>query len=224
MAEKDTKIQALILKSNLKVFSAGLELSEMYNADIDRLNAFWTSFQNLYINLYGSRLACIAAIEGHAPAAGCMLALSCDYRIMAASSDDNPKKAATIGLNESQFGIVAPPWLAQQMVDTVGRRRAELSLSLGTLYTAEQALAIGLVDEVVAKEDVLPKCREAATQWAAAVPQARVASKQLIRKERIGALLSKQKEDRDYFVDFISQDKVQKNLGAYLQMLKRSSK
>ena len=210
------------------IFSAGLDLTEMYNPDLDRLKAFWKSFQNLYFSLYGSRLATIAAIQGHAPAAGCMLCLSCDYRIMAASPGGDgadPKKAATIGLNESKFGIVAPPWLAQQMVDTVGRRQAELSLSLGTLYTAEQALEIGLVDAVVPKDAVQSKAVEEAAQWAAMVPQARVASKQLIRKQRIDALRSKQQEDIDYFVDFITQEKVQKNLGTYLEMLlkKRSS-
>jgi len=221
-AEDDPKIQALVLKSIYpQIFSAGLDLREMHNPDLDRLNAFWSSFQNLYFSLYGSRLACIAAIEGHAPAAGCMLALSCDYRIMAAT--DNPKKVATIGLNESKFGIVAPPWLAKQMVDTVGRRQAELSLSLGTLYTSEQAMEIGLVDAVVAREAVQAKAFEEAKKWAAMVPQARVASKELIRKERIDALRSNQKEDRDYFVGFITQEKVQENLGFYLDTLMKKS-
>ena len=96
-------------------------------------------------------------MEGHAPAAGCMLALSCDVRIMAAASGGGSGKngneiktptAPTIGLNESQLGIVAPPWLAQQYIDTIGCRRAEVALQLGTLYQPEQALEIGLVDHL----------------------------------------------------------------------------
>ena len=218
-AEQDPSIQALVLKSsNPKVFSAGLDLMELYPADGARLNEFWTAFQNLYMTLYGTRLACIAAIQGHAPAAGCGLALSCDYRIMSASS------GATIGLNESKFGLVAPPWLAQQMVDTVGRRQAELSLALGTLYSAEQALAIGLVDELVTKEDVPRKAEQEAVKWTAVVPQARVAGKSLLRVERIEALRSKQKDDRDYFVSFISQDNVQESLGVYLRTLAENRK
>ena len=221
-AEQDPSIQALILKSNNpKVFSAGLDLSELYKTNVDRLNEFWTAFQNVYITLYGSRLACIAAIQGHAPAAGCGLALSCDYRIMAESTTSS---SATIGLNESKFGLVAPPWLAQQMVDTVGRRQAELSLALGTLYSAEQALAIGLVDELVTKEDVPRKAEQEAVKWTAVVPQARVAGKSLLREERIEALRSKQKDDRDYFVSFISQDNVQESLGVYLRTLTENKK
>lgn len=206
------------------IFSAGLDLTEMYNPNRERLKAFWSSFQQLYFHLYGSRLACIAAIEGHAPAAGCMLALSCDYRIMASSQDTDSKKAATIGLNESKFGIVAPPFLAQQLIDTVGRRQAEMSMSLGILYTAEQAMKIGLVDKVVAKEDVKGEAINEAIKWASIVPQARVASKMLIRKERIDALRSKSQADIDNFVEFITQDKVQKNLSTYLEMLMKKNK
>ena len=45
-------------------------------------------------------------------------------------------------------GLVAPPWLSRMLVDTVGFRRAERMLQLGTLLEPEAALAAGLVDEV----------------------------------------------------------------------------
>ena len=104
----------------------------MYKPDSARLAAFWFAFQQVYLDLYGSRLACIAAVEGHAPAAGCMLSLACDYRIMSATDG---KHRPTTGLNESQFGIVAPPWLAEMMASTIGQRDAEKALALGTLYS-----------------------------------------------------------------------------------------
>ena len=114
--------------------------------------------------------------------------------------------------------------MAQQLVDTVGRRQAELSLSLGTLYSPEEALAIGLVDELVAKDDVQRQAQHEAVRWTTVISQARVASKQFLRNERIEALKSKQTEDRDYFVSFLSQHEVQERLGAYLQMLTRNKK
>ena len=58
--------------------------------------------QQLYIDLYSSRLATVAAVQGHAPAAGCFLAMACDYRIM---STGDGKKVPTIGLNETRLGI-----------------------------------------------------------------------------------------------------------------------
>ena len=54
----------------------------------------------------------------------------------------------TIGLNETLLGIVAPFWFKDTMLNTVGQRQTELALQLGTLFTAEQALSIGLVDKV----------------------------------------------------------------------------
>ena len=54
----------------------------------------------------------------------------------------------TIGLNETLLGIVAPFWFKDTMLNTVGQRQTELALQLGTLFTADQALGIGLVDKV----------------------------------------------------------------------------
>lgn len=107
--EANPKIQAVILSStNPKIFSAGLDITELVAPDKDRLLKFWNSLQQVYIDLYGSRLATVAAIQGHAPAAGCFLAMACDYRVMSAgdiNTDTNKKHVPTIGLNETQLGI-----------------------------------------------------------------------------------------------------------------------
>jgi Delta3-Delta2-enoyl-CoA isomerase len=217
-AEKEKNIQSLILQSNNpSIFSAGLDLTELHQPAPDRLRAFWSSFQQLYLDLYGSRLACIAAIEGHAPAAGCMLALSCDYRIMLSGT------SAKIGLNESQLGIAAPPWLAQQMVDTVGRRRAEMAMSLGLLYTAEEALEMELVDLVVEKDQVRERALQVAIQWRQIPAVARVANKMFIRKRRLDELLATRNDDLDSFCSFVTTGNVQRSLTAYLDMLAKKS-
>jgi 3,2-trans-enoyl-CoA isomerase len=193
----------------------------MHKPDMKRLVMFWSSFQDLYLDLYGSRLACIAAMQGHAPAAGCMLAMSCDYRIMAATTETH---RPTIGLNESKLGIVAPPWLGQQMVDTIGRRNAEISLALGTLYSPEEALKIGLVDLVVPQDQVEAKASEAALQWAKIPAQARVASKRMIRKDRLDRLKASRSQDVEHFANFVITEHVQDSLTAYLDMLAKKGK
>jgi Delta3-Delta2-enoyl-CoA isomerase len=229
-AESDPKIQALILTSSLSngIFSAGLELTELYQPDPVRLPEFWKSFQQLYLDLYGSRLSTIASIGGPAPAAGCMLALSCDYRIMI----DYPK--CSIGLNESQLGIVAPPWLAQQYIDTIGQRHAELALLLGTLFPPQRALQIGLVDELVEisskddDENSRNKVEEAAQQKAVEFiripPKARVAAKELTRGAQIVKLRDHRDEDNEFFCSFVTTDSVQRTLGSYLEMLAKRKK
>jgi 3,2-trans-enoyl-CoA isomerase len=232
-ARQDPDVEALVIaSSNPKVFSAGLDLNELYpqaaasdaassggeGSDASprrrhRLVQFWKSFQQLYLELYGCPLATVAAIEGHAVAGGCMVALSADYRVMA----DAP--GLTIGLNESKLGIVAPPWLGQQLVDTVGRRTAELGLALGTLWTPQQALDAKLVDRVVPHDEVREAARRAALEFVQIPASARATSKALIRQNRVDRLAANRQEDVDNFVSVITSDPTQRRLGAYLASL-----
>ena len=234
--------QAIILKSsNPNIFSAGLDLLELYqanNPDREKLVTFWRSFQQVFIDLYSTRLATIAAIQGHAPAGGCMLAMACDYRIMAgspantnasanANANANSKKAGTIGLNETQLGIAAPYWLADLMVNTIGLRQAEISLGLGLLYSPEKAFDLGLVDHVVAAsgddddDDFYEIALKEAIKWSKVPPFARYASKMWTRRDVVKKLEERREEDITSFCDFILNEDVQKNLGLYLQNLKR---
>lgn len=125
-----------------------------------QLAKFWASLQDLFLRLYTTRLASVAAIEGHSPAGGCLLALCCDYRIMTAGKP-------MIGLNETQLGIVAPTWFRDAFVNTIGHREAEKMLGLGLQVDATKAKAIGLVDEAVALEEVFPRSQAAIEKWLA---------------------------------------------------------
>lgn len=216
--EKEKKVQAVILKStNPAILSAGLDFTELYQPNEERLKTFWTSLQQVFLDLYGSRLAVVGAIEGHAPAGGCMLAMACDYRVMAASEGG---KSGTIGLNEAQFGLVAPPWMGNLMLRTIGFRKGEEALSLGKLFSPEEALEIGLVDKVVSKDSVLNESHKVALAFAKIPAQARFASKMLARKQYLDELAKTRDIDTDHFCAFIQNDIVQKGLEAYLERLK----
>lgn len=75
---------------------------EMYKPDPEKVKLFWSTLQEVWLQLYGSAYPTAAAIHGHSPAGGCLMALSCEYRVMC------PK--LTIGLNETRLGIMAPEW------------------------------------------------------------------------------------------------------------------
>ena len=93
--EQSRDIGGVILTSNLpNVLSAGVDINELYPFDPDRCAQFWTTMQELWLKLYGSSKVYIAAINGHAIGAGCLLPMSCDYRLMA----NGPYK---IGANET---------------------------------------------------------------------------------------------------------------------------
>ena len=86
-------IPSCILQAIPGIFCAGLDIFEMYEKTPEYYGNFWNAVQELWLRIYGSSLPIIAAINGQSPAGGCLMALGCDYRIMA-------KGKYIIGLNE----------------------------------------------------------------------------------------------------------------------------
>lgn len=214
---QNNKSRGMILTSSSKtVFSAGLDIMEMYKPKPERLKEFWSTLQDVWFKLYGSPFPTVAAINGHSPAGGCLLALCCEYRVMCQNY--------TIGLNETKLGIVAPTWFQASMRNTLSRRDSELALTLGTLFTTDEALKVGLIDEVVAsKEEAIVKATSFLDRFKKISPQARSMTKQALRSKDIMELEDNRSQDIDLFVYAVTQPKVQKSLEVYLEGLKRKS-
>ncbi|XP_017858970.1 PREDICTED: enoyl-CoA delta isomerase 1, mitochondrial [Drosophila arizonae] len=212
------KSRGLILtSSNPTIFSAGLDIMEMYKPDKERVRAFWTALQDAWLALYGSSVPTAAAINGHSPAGGCLLATSCEYRVML------PK--FTIGLNETKLGIVAPMWFMSSFLSVLPRREAERALNQGRMFTTDEALQIGLVDEAAGtKEEALEKCAQFIGTFAKVNPIARALTKQQFRAAELEQLESERAQDLEKFLFFINQPAVQKGLGIYLESLKKKAK
>jgi 3,2-trans-enoyl-CoA isomerase len=158
-----------------------------------------------------------------------MLALCCDYRIMTS------KSKCVIGLNESMLGIVAPPWLCHQYIDTIGLRQAELALLTGALFTPQDALKLGLVDQLVDDDDVdgddigidspvVDAAVQKAIEFARIPSKARVAAKEVTRGGQMKRLIDNRQGDSDYFCSYIEDPAVQKTLGQYLERLSKRKK
>lgn len=187
---------------------------EMYKPDPTRVREFWTTLQDVWLKLYGSPFATAAAINGHAPAGGCLLSMCCEYRVML------PK--FTIGLNETQLGIVAPSWFMNTMKNTISLRTAEMALTLGTLFQTEEALRIGLIDEIaVDKAEALAKSEAFLNRFKRIPPMARALTKQNFRIKAIQELEDNRSNDVDLFVATVSNPKVQKSLELYIEALKQ---
>ena len=150
-------VRGLVLSGNDKVFSAGLDVPHLlaHGDNRDALLDSWNAFFGVARTLADSRVPVVAALTGHAPAGGCVLALCCDYRVLARSPD--PARPFALGLNETQVGLVAPEGIQQLLRRVVGIYRAERLLIAGEMVPAERALEIGLVDELVAPADVVPR-------------------------------------------------------------------
>ncbi|XP_026858534.2 enoyl-CoA delta isomerase 1, mitochondrial isoform X1 [Electrophorus electricus] len=214
--ELDKSCRGVILTSaQPRIFSAGLDIMDMYGTSPEHCGAFWKAVQDMWLKLYGYSKITIAAINGASPAGGCLMALCCDYRIMA----DDPRYS--IGLNETQLGIVAPFWFKDTLLNTVGHRTTELSLQMGIMYHAHEALKIGLVDQLVPEGKVLSTAVETLGTWLAVPGHAREISKSMMRKPTVDKLLANKEADIKNFVSFITKDSIQKSLGMYLAALKK---
>ncbi len=146
--------RGLVLSGGPKVFSAGLDVPFLLSLGTDRaaLAAAGETFFAAARALAASPVPVAAAIAGHAPAGGCVLALCCDYRVMASG-------AFRIGLNETQVGLVAPEGVQHLLRRVIGPYRAERLLVAGELVDADTALAIGLVDELADIDQVAARAR-----------------------------------------------------------------
>lgn len=146
--------RGIVLAGGPKVFTAGLDVPYLLSlgADETALLQAWESFFEAARALATCPVPVVAAMAGHAPAGGCVLALCCDYRIFT----EGPFR---IGLNETQVGLVAPEGIQALLARVVGPHRAERLLVAGHMPEAPQALAIGLVDELAAAEEVEQRAR-----------------------------------------------------------------
>lgn len=142
--------RGIVLSGAEGMFSAGVDVPALLQHDREGVREFWDAFFALCGAIAASPVPVVAAITGHSPAGGAVLALFCDYRIMAHGM-------YKIGLNEVQVGLSVPEPIQFAMRRIVGNYRAERLLVAGTLVDAEQAHAIGLVDELATVEQVVMK-------------------------------------------------------------------
>ena len=145
--------RALILSGAPGRFSGGLDVPLLLGLDPSAMAALWREFYRLLQAFAESAIPIAAAITGHAPAGGTVLALFCDRRIMAQGD-------FKIGLNEVQVGIQLPPILMAGLRRLIGPREAERLAVSGALLGPEEALRIGLVDEIAAPGKVVPRALE----------------------------------------------------------------
>ncbi|HEX4740234.1 MAG TPA: enoyl-CoA hydratase/isomerase family protein [Caulobacteraceae bacterium] len=116
----------------------------------------------------------IAAINGAAMGGGCELALTCDFRLMSAT--------ATIGLTEIRFGALPAGGGTVRAPRLLGLAQAKRMIMIGEPVDAAEARRIGLVDEVLEPDALLPRAFELAGVLASRAPYAMRTAKQLLNR------------------------------------------
>ncbi|NMM33436.1 MAG: enoyl-CoA hydratase/isomerase family protein [Phycicoccus sp.] len=165
-------VSAVIIYGGEKVFAAGADIKEMqhmsYTDMVDRSAALQASLTAI------ARIPkpTVAAITGYALGAGCELALACDFRVAA----DNAK----LGQPEVSLGVIPGAGGTQRLSRLIGPARAKDMIFTGRFVSAEEALAIGLVDEVVPEAEVYAAARRRVERYVGGPAYAIRAAKEAI--------------------------------------------
>jgi enoyl-CoA hydratase/carnithine racemase len=163
LAKEDSAVRAVILASGLpEVYSAGVDLKLARSFDGQSLRAFIETFYyEQHELLYRMGKPVIAAVTGHARAAGMTWAVSTDIIIAA--------KEAQFGYPEINVGLL-PAMHLVHLARIAGRHRAAQLLFTGEIVSADEMHRLGVFNEVLPREQVLPRARALAAELAEKSP------------------------------------------------------
>ena len=150
-------VRAVVIYGGEKVFAAGADIKEMVTADYAAMVERAAPLQAAFDALARIPKPTVAAITGYALGGGCELALTADFRICG----DNAK----LGQPEILLGIIPGAGGTQRLPRLVGPAKAKDLVYSGRFVGAEEALAIGLVDKVVAPDDVYSAAVELVSRY-----------------------------------------------------------
>jgi enoyl-CoA hydratase/carnithine racemase len=209
--------RGVVLSGAQGMFSAGVDVPELLTRDRASVREFWREFFVTCAALANLPIPVVAAITGHSPAGGAVLSLFCDYRVMA----QGPYR---IGLNEVQVGLIAPDCIQMALRRVVGAYRAERLLVSGALIDAEQALAFGFVDELVAVDQVSTRALHWLNETLALPSHAMLGTRQIARADLTAAFANVDALPIDAFVDAFFHPQTQATLQALVERLKSKAK
>ncbi|MDJ0397986.1 enoyl-CoA hydratase-related protein [Rhodococcus rhodochrous] len=165
-------VKSVIVYGGEKVFAAGADIKEMADLSYVQMSEIVGDLQSALGSIADIPKPTVAAITGYALGGGLELALGADRRIVG----DNVK----LGTPEILLGIIPGGGGTQRLARLIGPAKAKDLVFTGRFVGADEALSIGLVDEVVAPDDVYEAARRWAGQFTGAASRALAAAKAAI--------------------------------------------
>lgn len=188
-------VKGLVLTGYEHFFSAGLDLIEVYEFDRAQMRRFIAHWETTMIDLFAFPLPVVAAINGAATAGGCIMAMACDYRVLATE--------ATIGMTGIRLGISLPAAALEILRDGLAPAHWARVLYSGRLFKAVEAetLAVGLANEIAPREKLLDVAFARLQEFTQHAGNPAAALKMALRHNTVQRLQQNSEDWREKFLD-----------------------
>ena len=207
---------AVVISGAPGFFSAGLDVPFMLEGGEGVAIATFEELFALRRALVMSTVPVAAAITGHSPAGGAVLAICCDYRVMAEGD-------YKIGLNEVQVGLPVSPVLHANLSRLVGPRQAERMTVEGRLLSPQEAYDVGLVDRLAEADQVVSTALEWCEKMLSAPSRAMRHTRATARADLVALYADAQQLGAEEYIEAWSNEETQATMRALVARLKNKS-
>jgi len=212
---KNDQVDGVILTGHTGAFSAGLDVVEQAQMNIEQTHAFWVEYYGALQAMVRYPKPFVCAITGFAPAGGTILTLCADYRIMA----EEPKHV--IGMHEFKLSMIVPELMMDIWCYTLGEQKAFQALQNAKLFSAQEALAENIVQEIAPAKDVLALAKQHLKKCLKVYAPVYIKNKRLARK-RLLSLVDRDIDQMAHeFVEMGNDPELKKRVQAFAAQLKQ---
>jgi enoyl-CoA hydratase/carnithine racemase len=191
----DPDVRGVLLASaHPKLFSPGLDLVTLLEYDRAAMERFMRVFAEAVWALYALRKPVVAAVGGHAVAGGCILALTADYRVL-------KRGGVQVGLNEVKVGVPLPWSVALLLRASVPAAALTQVALLGRNFADDEALAVGLADQLADADGFDDFCRARLEEFADKDTASIAITKGYLREAVLREMRGREKEEMGVWLD-----------------------
>ncbi len=187
------EVRGVALAASGKLFCPGLDLQDLIELDRTEMSRFMNRFGEAVLALWAFEKPMVAAIQGHAVAGGCVLALTADWRVL--------REGALIGLNELRVGVPLPFSVAMLLCESIAVPHRTAVALFGRNYSNQEAVACGLAHEIGPTEDFDAYCRARLWELAEKDPSSFATTKRYLRRPLIERLSHQDPAASEDFLD-----------------------
>jgi enoyl-CoA hydratase len=202
--------RAVVITGQGSVFGAGVDLSALLAGGPPYIRHFTPLMTRAFERLATFPKPIVAAVNGHAIAGGAIIMLACDARLLARST-------GRIGLSEIQVGVLFPAWALEIARFATPPEHFPTLICTGRTWMPDEALARGLVDELVDADRLLDRACACAEEMGAFPPDKFTATKLAVRRPMIeSARLQAALTDESITEDWCSSETLS-NVAAFVE-------